>query len=42
MKTLKKEFFVPVLEAAQVEPDRLFIVPGNHDLDEDELKEASR
>lgn len=34
----KKEFFVPVLEAAQVESNRLFIVPGNHDLDEEELK----
>lgn len=34
----KKEFFVPVLKAAQVEPNRLFIVPGNHDLDEEELK----
>jgi len=34
----KKEFFVPILEAAQVEPDRLFIVPGNHDLDEEEIK----
>ena len=34
----KNEFFVPVLEAAQVEPDRLFIVPGNHDLDEEEIK----
>jgi 3',5'-cyclic AMP phosphodiesterase CpdA len=34
----KKEFFVPILEAAQVEPDRLFIVPGNHDLDEVEIK----
>ena len=34
----KKEFFVPILEASQVEPDRLFIVPGNHDLDKDEIE----
>lgn len=36
---VKKEFFERILKAAgDVSPRRLFIVPGNHDLDEAELK----
>ena len=36
---VKEEFFERILEAAgDVSPRRLFIVPGNHDLDEAELK----
>lgn len=26
------EFIVPLLSAAQIEPDRLFLIPGNHDV----------
>jgi predicted phosphodiesterase len=44
----KREFFEPLLEATYVSPRLLFIVPGNHDLDEtlleqlpDELKRDS-
>jgi tetratricopeptide (TPR) repeat protein/predicted phosphodiesterase len=32
-KVAKKEFFEPILEACDLSSDRLFIVPGNHDLD---------
>ena len=36
---VKKEFFERILEAAgDVSPRRLFIVPGNHDLDKTELE----
>jgi len=34
----REQFFQPILEACGVEPDRLFIVPGNHDLDRDLFK----
>ena len=29
----KEQFFDPLLKACKIGPDRLFIVPGNHDLD---------
>lgn len=32
-----KDFIRPVLEAADVEPENLFIVPGNHDVDRGKL-----
>lgn len=32
-QTAKKHLFDPVLNATGLSPDRLFIVPGNHDLD---------
>lgn len=35
----QKHFFEPVLQAAGLSPDRLFIVPGNHDLDRDIVTE---
>ena len=37
-KAAKKEFFDYLLEAAGVSPRRLFIVPGNHDLDDSEIE----
>jgi predicted phosphodiesterase len=33
----KKELFDPLLKATGLSPDRLFIVPGNHDLDKDKF-----
>jgi predicted phosphodiesterase len=36
-KTAIKEFFDPVLKATGLTPDRLLIVPGNHDLDRDKF-----
>ena len=33
-----KEFFGPLLAATGVSPDRLFVVPGNHDLDRTKLE----
>lgn len=32
-QTSKKEFFKPILKACGLGPEKLFIVPGNHDLD---------
>jgi predicted MPP superfamily phosphohydrolase len=37
-KAARKEFFDYILEASGVSPRRLFIIPGNHDLNETELK----
>ncbi|HPT37864.1 MAG TPA: metallophosphoesterase, partial [Methanothrix sp.] len=37
-KAAKEQFFEPILEACGVEPDNLFIVPGNHDLDRDKFE----
>jgi tetratricopeptide (TPR) repeat protein/predicted phosphodiesterase len=37
-KQAKKEFFDHILKAASLSPSQLFIVPGNHDLDEAEIK----
>ena len=34
----KEQFFQPILEACGLEPEQLFIVPGNHDLDRDEFE----
>jgi len=34
-ESAKEQLFNPILEASQVSRDRLFIVPGNHDLDLD-------
>jgi hypothetical protein len=34
----KEQFFQPLLDACGLNPDQLFIVPGNHDLDRDEFK----
>lgn len=33
-----KDFILPLIEAAEIAPDRLFLVPGNHDIN---LKEQS-
>lgn len=30
---LVKEFILPLIEAAEIQPDRLILVPGNHDVD---------
>lgn len=38
-KAAKKEFFDYLLEASGVSPRRLFIVPGNHDLDDAQLEQ---
>ena len=32
-----EDLFKPILEACGLSPDRLFIVPGNHDLDRDQI-----
>jgi nucleoside phosphorylase/predicted phosphodiesterase len=37
-KAAREQFLDPVLKAVGVAPARLMIVPGNHDLDRDELK----
>src|SRR5438128_3460167 len=37
-KTAASEFLEPVLETVQVNRSRLFLVPGNHDLDRQELQ----
>jgi predicted MPP superfamily phosphohydrolase len=37
-KIAKEKLFDPILKETGLKPDRLFIVPGNHDLDQDELK----
>jgi tetratricopeptide (TPR) repeat protein/predicted MPP superfamily phosphohydrolase len=37
-QTAKEKLLDPILDATVLKPDRLFIVPGNHDLDRDELK----
>ena len=34
----KEQFFQPILEACKLEPEQLFIVPGNHDLDRNKFK----
>jgi predicted phosphodiesterase len=36
-KKATEDLFKPLLEACQLERDRLFIVPGNHDLDRDQI-----
>jgi len=33
----KDQFFQPILDACGLDPKKLFIVPGNHDLDRDEF-----
>ena len=33
----KKELFEPILKACGLGPDKLFIVPGNHDIDRDQI-----
>jgi hypothetical protein len=38
-ETAQKCFFDPVLEAVGLDPDHLFIVPGNHDLDRETVYE---
>jgi hypothetical protein len=35
----QREFIDPVLSAAKVKPDRFFIVPGNHDIDRDSVRQ---
>jgi tetratricopeptide (TPR) repeat protein/predicted phosphodiesterase len=35
-----EDLFKPLLDACQIGPDRLFIVPGNHDLDRDLIPAA--
>ena len=37
-QTAKEKLLDPILNATDLKPDRLFIVPGNHDLDREELK----
>jgi predicted phosphodiesterase len=37
-KAAKKQLFQPLMGACGLEPDQLFIVPGNHDLDMDEFR----
>ncbi len=37
-QTAKEKLLDPILDATVLKPNRLFIVPGNHDLDRDELK----
>jgi len=37
-QTAKEKLLDPILDATGLKPNRLFIVPGNHDLDRDELK----
>ena len=37
-QTAKEKLIDPILNATDLKPDRLFIVPGNHDLDREELK----
>jgi hypothetical protein len=37
-KAAKGEFLERLLEATGLNPDQLFIVPGNHDLNRDEFK----
>jgi len=34
----KEQFFQPLLEVCGLEPEQLFIVPGNHDLDRDDFR----
>jgi len=36
-KKAKDEFFTPILDACELGPERLFIVPGNHDLNRDQI-----
>ena len=36
-ETAKEQFFQPLLEACGLEPSKLFIVPGNHDLNRDDF-----
>ena len=36
-ETAKEQFFQPLLEASGLEPSKLFIVPGNHDLNRDDF-----
>ncbi len=41
-QTAKKELFDPLLAACDLAPTRLFIVPGNHDLDRDKIELLSK
>ena len=36
-KKAKDEFLMPILDACELGPERLFIVPGNHDLNRDQI-----
>jgi len=36
-KKAQDEFFTPILDACKLGPERLFIIPGNHDLNRDQI-----